>query len=158
LVRVVVVPAERVLALRQQVLRPGLGIEHARFDDDDHPQTVHLAAVDEAGTVVGCSTWFPDPWQGQPAWRLRGMATATAARGTGLGGRLLAAGLEAARERGATIAWCNARTTALGFYRRYGFETVGAQFTSAHGIAHYAMVRRLDAEPTVGPAPGADVG
>jgi predicted GNAT family N-acyltransferase len=137
------VPVQAVLPLRQSVLRPGRPVQECTFEPDLDPATVHLAAVDAAGDVLGCATWFAEPWQGAPAWRLRGMATAPAARGVGLGGRLIEQGLALARDAGVGLVWCNARTTAVGFYRRYGFETVGEEFLSAQGIPHFVMRRPL---------------
>jgi predicted GNAT family N-acyltransferase len=138
------VPAAVVLALRAQVLRPGLPLDEARYAQDDAADVVHLAACDELGHVVGCSTWFPEPWQDRPAWRLRGMATAPAARGRGTGGRLLTHGLELARAGQAQFAWANARTVALGFYLRYGFQATGQEFMTAQSIPHFVIWRALD--------------
>ena len=138
------VPASVVLALRAQVLRPGQPLDQARYAQDEEPQVVHLAACDELGHVVGCSTWFPEPWQQAPAWRLRGMATTPAARGHGTGGLLLAHGLELARAAQVRFAWANARTTALGFYRRYGFQTTGEEFMTAQAVPHFLIWRALD--------------
>ena len=137
------VQAPVILALRAQVLRPGLVIDEARYVQDDDPAALHLAACDELGHVVGCSTWVPEPWQDEPAWRLRGMATTAGARGTGVGGLLLGVGLAHAEAGGARFAWANARTVALGFYRRYGFETVGEEFLTAQAIPLFLIWRRL---------------
>jgi predicted GNAT family N-acyltransferase len=137
------VQARVVVSLRAQILRPGLALDEARYAQDDDPAAVHLAACDELGHVVGCSTWFPEDWQGRPAWRLRGMATSPAARGTGVGGLLLTKGLALASAGGAQFAWANARTVALGFYRRYGFETVGEEFLTAQAIPHFVIWRPL---------------
>ena len=112
---------------------------------DDSPGTLHLGALTDDGTVVGCATWFPEPWEGRPAWRLRGMATDPSVRGTGVGSALLQRGLAEARAAGVEVAWCNARTVALAFYRRHGFESVGAEFVTAHGVPHYVMWRTLGA-------------
>jgi predicted GNAT family N-acyltransferase len=138
-IRIEPVGARVVLALRAEVLRPGLPLEVARYAADDQPGALHLAALDELGHVIGCSTWFPEPWDSRPGWRLRGMATAPHARGAGIGGLLLERGLAEASAAGAESAWCNARTVALGFYRRYGFETVGEEFLGALDIPHYLM-------------------
>ena len=151
------VPVQDVLPLRRAVLRAGLPAHESDYEPDRDPATVHLAAVDPSGQVLGCSTWFPQPWRGTPAWRLRGMATAPAARGTGLGGRLLEAGMALAHESGAAVLWCNARTSALGFYRRYGFRTDGDEFVTAHGIPHYVMWRPL-ADQHAGPHEQPDEG
>jgi GNAT superfamily N-acetyltransferase len=126
------VPVEEVLVLRSTVLRPGLPLEASQYAQDEDPEAHHLAVRFGDGRIVACATYFPDPWPGEeppvtgPTWRLRGMATAPEIRGTGTGGLLLEAGIELVRQEGAALLWCNARTTALGFYERYGFR-VGAE-------------------------------
>jgi predicted GNAT family N-acyltransferase len=115
--------------LRRVVLRPGLPIEESAYAEDDLPSTVHLAAYAGDGGVVGCVTVFPEPHDGvADAWRLRGMATTPEVRGTGVGARLLAAAVDAARAVGASLLWCNAREPAEGFYARHGFVAVGELF------------------------------
>jgi predicted GNAT family N-acyltransferase len=143
LVRIEQVGFERVRPLRAAVLRPGLPVELAHYEQDEMSTTVHLAALDGADEVVACSTWSPEPWDGRPGWRLRGMATADSVRGQGVGGLLVEAGLEVGVAVGAEVAWCNARTGALGFYRRFGFEPVGEEFHVQHAGPHYRMWRPL---------------
>ncbi len=133
------VEAAMVLPLRGAILRPGLPLAQAAYPEDDDPANLHLAALDESGHVVGCCTWLPEPWEGRPAWRLRGMATDPGVRGSGVGGALIRRGLDEAVVAGAEVAWCNARTVALGFYRHFGFETVGEEFLTQQQIPHYVM-------------------
>jgi predicted GNAT family N-acyltransferase len=151
-VRVEQVGIDLVLPLRAAVLRPGLPVDTARYEQDLLPTTVHLAALSDATTeatteattaVIGCATWSPEPYQGRPGWRLRGMATADTVRGQGVGALLLEAGLELGRASGAEVAWCNARTSALGFYRRHGFTAVGEEFDVEYAGPHYRMWRPL---------------
>lgn len=142
-VRVEQVAFEVVLPLRAAVLRPGLPVDLARYEQDLAESTVHLAAVDDDGRVVGCATWSPEPYQGRPGWRLRGMATAEDVRGQGVGALLVGTGLDLGRHRGAQVAWCNARTPALGFYQRYGFTAVGEEFDVRYAGPHYRVWRPL---------------
>lgn len=129
--------------LRHAVLRPGQPAGASAYPQDDDPETLHLAAYDETGAVVGCATFFPEPLDGEPGWRLRGMATAPAVRGQGYGADLLARGLEELRGRGSPLLWCNARTTALGFYERYGFRRRGEEFDVPPLGPHYLLTCRL---------------
>jgi predicted GNAT family N-acyltransferase len=48
----------------------------------------------------------------------------------------------AAREAGARLLWCNARSTAVGFYAGRGWQGEGAEFI-AEGIPHLRMTRAL---------------
>jgi predicted GNAT family N-acyltransferase len=144
MIRIESVDVDSIRRLRAEILRPGLPLSESFYSEDDDPATLHLAALDDVGRVVGCSTWFPEAWRGGPAWRLRGMATDAAVRGSGVGRALLERGLEQALAAGVDFAWCNARTVALGFYRHHGFATVGEEFLTAHGIPHYVMCRPLN--------------
>jgi ribosomal protein S18 acetylase RimI-like enzyme len=76
------------------------------------------------------------------AWQLRGMATTPERQGQGIGGRLVATALSELRRRGGAIVWCDARTSAVGFYRRHGFTAEGEEFLHEEsGIPHYRMWR-----------------
>jgi predicted GNAT family N-acyltransferase len=140
--RVVQVDAATVRPLRHAVLRAGRPAAESVYPQDDLADTVHLAAVDPDGTVVACGTFFPEALGGEPAWRLRGMATASGVRRQGHAGSLLAEALRLLDGRGVTTLWCNARTAALPFYRRWGFTVLGEEFESA-GVPHYRAVLSL---------------
>ncbi len=145
---ITVVPSDAatVQPLRAAVLRPGQPLQAADYPEDHLASTLHLAALDAHGSVVGCATFFPDPYPedpARPAWRLRGMATAEEVRGQGVGAAVLQAGLAAAAEGGAELVWCNGRTSAVGFYQAMGFVAEGEEFVTATGIPHFRMWRRV---------------
>jgi len=133
---------DEIMPLRHAVLRPGYPPEASQYAED--AVAVHVGAWDGA-TLVGCATVFADPWAGPPpvpdAWRLRGMAVDPSRHGTGVGAQVLAAAVDAARRSGAPLMWANARSTALGFYRRYGWEVAGEEFEASDtGLPHYPIV------------------
>jgi ribosomal protein S18 acetylase RimI-like enzyme len=67
--------------------------------------------------------------EGDPgAWRVRGMATAPAARGRGAGAAVLDALLAHAREQGASSVWASVRTPARTLYERAGFRQTSEVF------------------------------
>jgi GNAT superfamily N-acetyltransferase len=122
------------------------------YPADDLADTVHVAAV-HGGEVVGVATVFPEELDGAPAWRLRGMAVEQSRRGEGVGSLLLAEVCELVRRRGATVLWCNARRTALEFYRAHGFTVGGDEFLAAGGVPHRVATLALhsaSAEATSG--------
>jgi len=144
--------AEEIRALRHDVLRPGYPLEASVYAEDDD-SAVHVGAWDD-GELVGCATVFPQAWAGpapapEPAaWRLRGMAVATARQTGGVGTQVLAAAVRAACEGGARLMWANARSSALGFYLRHGWEVAGEEFLTADtGLPHFPIVL---ADPSVG--------
>jgi predicted GNAT family N-acyltransferase len=140
------VPVETIRPLRRAILRPTRPPEKSVYPQDDLPDTVHVAAYDDAGTVVGCVTVFPQEYGDEPkAWRLRGMATTEEMRGVGVGRQLLDAAIETIRSEGAPLLWCNARQNAEGFYERFGFVGVGDRFEIPVAGPHRVMVLDLRA-------------
>lgn len=137
-----------VLDLRMAVLRDGTPSRDPRYAQDDDPDAVHLA-IRDGDEVVATSTWLDRPWpldESAVAVQLRGMAVAKALQGRGIGGVLLTAGIERARDRGARFVWARARDGALDFYRRHGFAVVGEQFIDeATGLGHHLVVLEVSA-------------
>lgn len=132
--------------LRRDVLRPGLPLD-GPLPGDEVADAVHLAAFDGDRLASTCLI-YPDPCPDRPAanlaWHLRQMATEPDLRGTGAGRAVIEFCLSWLGERQADVLWCNARETAVGFYRRLGFVGVGDLFTDQrHPIPHLRMVRDL---------------
>lgn len=136
-------PAE-VYPLRHKVLRPNQSLAACVWAQDTDPDTAHFAAVLNA-QIVGIASIAICPREGDSpnTWRLRGMATEPELQGQGIGARVLAKCLEHAKSRDGTLIWCNARTSALEFYRKYGFETIGDEFETPGIGPHFVMVRPL---------------
>src|SRR5947209_10632770 len=95
--------AQETYPLRLEILRPGRSADSARFQGDTEPTTRHFGAF-SSGTISGVASLYlvqiPER-AGVLAYQLRGMATAAAARGAGLGRALTLACLHFARNRGA---------------------------------------------------------
>ncbi|MGF7234735.1 MAG: GNAT family N-acetyltransferase [Frankia sp.] len=160
IIRIERVDVQRVLPLRQRVLRPHQKVTEVVNPGDYDPETAHLAALlsDPTGgtTVVGTASVHREqtPWDagaGTVGWRLRGMASDPAHRGRGIGTSLLAATVDYVRTRSAVVApggnavvlWCNARVSALGFYERSGLHTQGEQWDVPSIGPHLRMWRIL---------------
>lgn len=136
------VTVERILALRHAVLRPELPPAAACFDGDLAPTTIHLAADSEA-TIVGCATFMTVPLNDEPAYQLRGMATAPAWRGRGLGRGLLEYAEVLLRDDPVRLRWCNARLSAIGFYEAQGWMVMSERFDIPTAGPHHRMLRRV---------------
>jgi GNAT superfamily N-acetyltransferase len=133
-------------ALRRRVLRDGTASDVVEFDGDTLDTTFHLG-LRLGGDVVAVSTWlarrYPDR-PAEPGYQLRGMATDPRHRGQGLGTRLLEAGLDRCRDTGATLVWARARDSALAFYERHGFVTVGPGYVDlTTGLPHHDILRAI---------------
>jgi GNAT superfamily N-acetyltransferase len=143
-IRIDAVPAETTHDLRRRVLRGGRPDSDVAFPEDRIDGAFHLAAFDDAGTLVGIASWAPTPTPHRPgarAWRLRGMAVEEGAQGRGVGSAILVAAVDRLRELGAEVLWANGRDTALGFYERHGWEVVGDGFlTGEVPLPHHVVL------------------
>jgi ribosomal protein S18 acetylase RimI-like enzyme len=137
------VPLDTTRRLRRDVLRTHHTLEQVAASE---PSTAFAVGVFDAGELV--ATGFVAP-EGEPgAWRIRGMATAPAARGRGAGSAVLAALVAHAGAHGAQRIWCSARTAAQAFYERSGMRVVSDLYEVPESGPHYRM------ELTLGPSRG----
>jgi GNAT superfamily N-acetyltransferase len=135
--------ADEIVDLRHRVLRSGLPRESAIFPGDELPTSRHFGAFDGPKAVC-CATFHLEPWQGEPAWRLRGMATDDNFRGKGVGRALLNFAEEIViSENPIRLFWCNARTPAAQFYQSLDWKIVSDVFEIPTAGPHYVMVKRL---------------
>lgn len=131
--------AEEVWPLRHAVLRAGLSFETAQFDGDLDGATWHFGAFDSRD-ILCCLSLFRSTWNKSDAWQLRGMATAATHQRQGLGQLLLMFAIdEAKKEKPNWPFWCNARTTAIGFYEQAGWSTATDVFDIPTAGPHVKM-------------------
>ncbi|WP_141326027.1 GNAT family N-acetyltransferase [Myxococcus sp. AB025B] len=140
------IPAAETRGLRRAVLRPHQPPEAVVYPGDDDPDTVHLGLYSE-GRLLGVASIYREPppyaLKAITAWRLRGMAVEHGRQGQGLGAALLKACMEHAVTQKGTQVWCNARSTASGFYRSLGFVQHGEPFELPGIGPHHLMSREL---------------
>lgn len=127
-----------ILDLRKAVLRAGMPDVSAEFPGDNDPRVRHFAAIHE-GRAVGCLTLIPSTFEGKAAWQLRGMAVDPAFQGAGLGHRLLVLAVTTMAQDAATVWWCNARVSAVGFYQKHGWKIVSEVYEIPPIGPHYKM-------------------
>lgn len=128
-----VVPPAALAEVRSAALREGR--EPVVFPEDDDPTTLHLAALDGGGTVVGVASFID---QGDGVWQLRGMGVQPGRQGGGIGRLLLDEGLRRLRAAGARHLWANGRDVAQPFYERAGFRVVGDGYEMV-GVPHHRI-------------------
>jgi GNAT superfamily N-acetyltransferase len=135
--------AQEIIPLRHRILRAGLPLEEAHFTGDTEASTRHVAAFDDS-LAICCATFVLNLWEGEPAWQLRGMATDDAWQGHGLGQNVLQYAIDLVLESSTVrLFWCNARTPALDFYRRQGWEVRSEQFEIPTAGPHRKLIRRV---------------
>ena len=117
-------PSE-VIELRHRVLRAGRPRNTAIFEGDDEASTRHWVAV-RRDEIIGVATVMARPCPDVPdaRWQLRGMAIDPGQRGLGIGRALL----EHLHGAVTDPMWCNARTSAAGFYEKSGWKPVSEVF------------------------------
>ena len=103
--------------------------------------SLHLFCLDGNGQVRAYMRMFPKP--DEPG-TVRIGRVLTVDRGTGLGGRLLTAGIRTAREKlGAREIYVEAQSYATGYYAREGFQICSEEFLD-DGIPHKQMRLKLE--------------
>ncbi|MCY4013099.1 MAG: GNAT family N-acetyltransferase [Gammaproteobacteria bacterium] len=107
------------------------GVPEAEEWDGQDEASRHFIAEDDTGTAVGTARLMPSGQIGR-------MAVLKPLRGKGIGARLLAAAVDAARQGGSERIFLHAQTQAAGFYERAGFRGAGETFMEA-GIEHRPM-------------------
>lgn len=139
------ISAEETRELRHRILRSNQPPEACVYPGDDDGRTGHFGAFLN-GTMVGVASIFceahPDV-NANLSWRIRGMATVEAIRGQGAGAALLTACVQHAKAGNGDKIWCNARSTAAGFYGKYQFQQQGDVFPLPGIGPHYLMVLTL---------------
>jgi predicted GNAT family N-acyltransferase len=125
------VAAEIVRPLRHKVLRPNLPISSSVMPLDNHDASLHFC-VNNGNRILSVASFYKEPFDelsNKESYRLRGMATEPKEQGNGYGSQVLKAALIYLKQKTNTeILWCNARTTAFGFYEKMGFSIVGDEF------------------------------
>ena len=100
---------------------------------------MHALAVNRLGQALATGRLLvQEPGVG----KIGRMAVSRVMRGSQIGAAVLQALMTAARERGDREVRLHAQRSAVGFYRRMGFEAHGEPFTEA-GIEHLEMVTRF---------------
>lgn len=136
---------DEILALRHAELRAGLPIDTARFRGDEATTTMHYGAfLDDDQINIGCVSFVLNPWDGQDAYQLRGMATRADLARRGIGSALmLFAQRDLASSTDIRVLWCNARVPAVGFYESHGWTVVSDPFDIPTAGPHVRMTFTL---------------
>lgn len=138
------IAAQRTLELRSRELRNGLSPELCTFPTDEVDGAFHVGYFME-DKVVSVASFFP---KNHPAgkgigYQLRGMATDSDYTGKGYASKLLDFAVCQLNATNATYLWCNARLSALDFYKKNGFTVVSGQFEIPGIGPHYEMILNL---------------
>lgn len=144
-IRISPVSAEQTHNLRHTVLWPERPISFIRLPEDDCGQ--HFGAFSTSSNpqlLVGVISLFTIPsaehTSSLPSARFRKLCVLPSHQSQGIGSQLVRHAINISAEASMTSIWCDARATALSFYRRLGFEPEGESFDKS-GV-EYIITRR----------------
>jgi GNAT superfamily N-acetyltransferase len=139
------IPSKETHIVRQPVLRKGKPIESCIFEGDDLNTTHHFGLFDSEELIGIISlfsqtnTIFADENQAQ----IRGMAVLDTHQKKGFGEALVKHCEQYCRENKIDLIWFNARTAAVGFYKKMSYQTIGKPFDIKDVGEHYLMFKKL---------------
>ena len=127
------VPYQDVLTLRQQVMYPDRDIDFVRLPDDD--LGLHIG-VYEDDRLISVMSIFLERGEIQ----FRKLATRTDMQSRGYASALMQWLIDYVNDVKVSRIWCNARTTAVGLYERFGYKKTDNVF-SKNGHDYIIMER-----------------
>ena len=123
--------------LREEVLRRPLGLSLSGEDLAGEESQFHFGLFDSVGELVACVIAAPlSPTEA----KIRQMAVAPSHQGKGAGRQLMRELEESLRARGFRSFTLDARSSAVGFYEKLGYTTVGGEFVEVT-VPHFKMVK-----------------
>jgi GNAT superfamily N-acetyltransferase len=139
--------AAQTYPLRQQILVPNGELSQAKFgNDDDEKIAFHLGAFSN-NELLSIASFFQSDnhlFQNENQYQLRGMATIPTHQGKGISSEILSFSIPLLRQKFCTLLWCNARTSAIGFYEKAGFRKINNEVFEIEGIGpHIVMYKNI---------------
>ncbi len=132
------IPWEQTIDIRHEMLWPDKPRTFCQVEGDE--QAAHYGCFVEAKLVCVASVFVNDNQA-----RLRKFATLESHQHQGIGSTMLNHILEELTKQTVSLFWFDARESALGFYRKFGFEPEGNRFFKGD-IPYVKMAKRLGPE------------
>jgi len=132
--------------IRLRILRANKPIECVMFPQDYEKGSFHLGKnIDDK--LVGVLSYsindFPIQTSNTNCYQLRGMAIEKEYAGKGIGQELCLFSEKILRVLKADFIWCNARTSAIGFYAKQGFSIFSDEFEIEDAGPHIIMGKKI---------------
>lgn len=139
------ITAQETFIIRQPILRQGKSLEICAFEGDDLETTHHFGLFEDSNLTGIISLFlktnpiFAENLQAQ----IRGMAILEAHQKKGFGEALVKHCEDYCASNQFDLIWFNARATAVGFYKKMGYEINGNPFDIPEIGEHYLMYKKL---------------
>ena len=137
------ITANETFSVRQPVLRPGKPIESCHFEGDNLISTTHFGYYNE-GKLIGIISVFKNSnenFNTEKQFQIRGMAVLENHQKKGIGAVLVLHTENHLKAEGERLIWFNARETAVGFYKKLGYEIKGTEFEITGVGIHFLMFK-----------------
>jgi GNAT superfamily N-acetyltransferase len=128
----------QMIGLRMEILRRPLGLSFTKQQLEAEKDDLFIGAY-ENNILVGCTVLTPVD---KATIQLRQMAVKENVQAKGIGSSLLEFAEKLVKEKGYTTLMMHARKTALGFYRKNGYDVKGEEFIEVT-IPHYYMEKKF---------------
>lgn len=131
--------------VRHIVLRAGKPIESCQFDGDELVSTHHFGYYLN-NQIIGVISLFEikhEQFVAQKSFQIRGMAVLPSFQKQGIGEALVKEAEKFCTTQKADLIWFNARTSAVGFYKKMGYEIVGTEFEIKEVGPHFLMYKKF---------------
>ena len=137
------ITVEETYAIREKELRKNMDLS-AQFSGDFDKDTLHLGLFrnNKLVSIVSFMKKNNNLFTGEQ-YQLRGMATLEDFQGNDYGKMLILRAEEILKNKNIEIVWCNARITALEFYKKRGYLIIGAEFNIPQIGGHFLMSKNL---------------
>lgn len=135
-------------SVRHDVLRKGKPIETCQFEGDDLHTTHHFGYFlnNELTGIISIFKNNNSIFASNNQYQIRGMAVLELHQKKGIGESLVIYCEEYCKKMQADLIWFNARTTAVGFYKKLGYTEVGTSFEIKDVGEHYLMTKNISNE------------
>ncbi len=112
------VPLQKIWEIRKEVMYPDFNLDEVKLKDDELGQHLGLFVNNEFVSII--SIFIKDK-----ELQFRKFATLELQQGKGYGKQLLQHVFNLAKQNDYNLIWCNARTSALGLYEKFGMKSFG---------------------------------
>ena len=131
--------------VRHPILRNGKPTENCHFEGDERETTIHFGLFDNEKLIGVISVFEHDNTtiDSKKQVQIRGMAVLGAFQKKGYGSTLLQHAEMHLRNKKIELIWFNARVSAVSFYKKLGYTTIGTSFIIPDVGAHYLMFKKI---------------
>ncbi len=137
------ITCDETFSVRQLILRPGKPIESCHFEGDNLISTTHFGYYNE-GKLIGIISVFKNSnenFNTEKQFQIRGMAVLENHQKKGIGAVLVLHTENHLKAEGERLIWFNARESAVGFYKKLGYEIKGTEFEITGVGTHFLMFK-----------------